>query len=176
MTPRQQSILVGAVVIGVLSTSYLSFINVICCLGVIIGGAVAAQQYTTRAPAAGGSPALNAADGAVLGSLAGVGGAVLGPLFDRALRPLGLDSQTISQGMVEQWMQGMEGQQGMSPEMMQQFQGEGSTMMFIGGILFNVVLYAIFGAIGGAVGAAIFGEDESDSPGGGQTVEAEVVE
>ena len=155
MTPRQQSILVGAVVIGVLSTSYLSFINVICCLGVMIGGAVAAQQYTTRA---------------------GVGGAVLGPLLDRALRPLGLDSQTISQGMVEQWMQGMEGQQGMSPEMMQQLQGEGSTMMFIGGILFNVVLYAIFGAIGGAVGAAIFGEDESGGSGGVQTVEAEVVE
>ncbi len=176
MTPRQQSILVGAVVIGILSTSYLSFINVICCLGVIIGGVVATQQYTTRASAAGKSPALTAADGAVLGSLAGVGGAVLGPLFDRALRPLGLDSQTISRDMVEQWMQGMEGQQGMSPEMMQQLQGEGSMMMFIGGLLFNIVLYAIFGAIGGAIGASLFGNDASDGSGGVQAVEAEGVE
>lgn len=172
MTPRQQSILVGAVVIGVLSTSYLSLINAICCLGVMIGGAVAAQQYTKRAPAAGKSAALNAADGAVLGALAGAGGTVLGRIFDRALRPLGLDSQTV---MME-WMEGMGGQQGLSPEMMEQAQGEGSMMMIIGGFVFSLVLYAIFGAIGGAIGAAIFGNDESDGSGGVQTVEAEVVE
>ncbi|MFO8100411.1 MAG: hypothetical protein R6T83_12420 [Salinibacter sp.] len=175
MTPRQQSILVGAVVTGILSTSYLSFINVLCCLGVMIGGAVAAQQYTTRASAAGKRPVLNAADGAVLGSLAGVGGAVLGPLFDWGLRPLGLDSQTISQGMMEQWMEGMDGQQ-MSPEMMEQVQGDGTTLMFLGGMLFNIVLYSIFGAIGGAIGAALFGEDEADGGGGVQTTEAEVLE
>ncbi|MFP4227239.1 MAG: hypothetical protein ACLFTE_00250 [Salinivenus sp.] len=175
MTPRQQSILVGAVVTGILSTSYLSFINVLCCLGVMIGGAVAAQQYATRAAGAGTSPALNAADGAVLGSLAGVGGAILGPLFDWSLRPVGLDSQTISQGMMEEWMQRMEGQQ-MSPEMMEQFQGEGTTLLFLGSMLFNIVLYAIFGAIGGAVGAAIFGGDEPDGGGGVQVAEAEVIE
>ena len=44
MTSRQQSVLVGAAVTGILSTSYLGFINTLCCLGVIIGGAVATQQ------------------------------------------------------------------------------------------------------------------------------------
>lgn len=176
MTPRQQSILIGAVVTGVLSTSYLSFINVLCCLGVIIGGIVAAQQYTSRMRAANERPVLESGSGAVLGALAGAGGAVIGPLLDRALRPLGLDSQTISRGMMEQWMEGMQGQQGMSPEMMQQFQGEQTFLMMVGGILLNLVLYSIFGAVGGAIGAAIFGEDDAGGGEGVQTAEAEVIE
>jgi hypothetical protein len=155
MTPRQHSIFIGAVVTGVLSASYLSFINTICCLGVIIGGVVAVQQYTRRT-----GRVLESGDGAVIGALAGVGGAVLGSLFDAALRPLNLDSTSISQGMMEQWMQGMEGQSGMSPEMMQQFQGgSGGIMMFLVGLGFSVVLYAIFGAIGGALGTAFFGDE-----------------
>jgi len=159
MSPRQQSIFIGAVVTGVLSTSYLSFINTICCLGVIIGGVVAVQQYTRRT-----GQAIESGDGAVIGALAGVGGAVFGSLLDVALRPINLDSTSISQGMMEQWMQSMEGQQGMSPEMMQQFQGGGGgIMMFVVGLGFSVVLYAAFGAIGGALGTAFFGEEAGPS-------------
>lgn len=162
MTPRQQSILTGAVVTGLLSTSYLSFINAVCCLGVIVGGVVAVQQFTSRT-----GRAIESGDGAVLGALAGVGGAILGAFFDAALRPFDLDSTSISQGMMEQWMQGMEGQQGMSPEMMQQFQGGGGIMMFLVGLGFSVVLYAIFGAIGGALGTAFFGGESADVPSDG---------
>ncbi len=159
MTPRQQSILTGAVVTGILSTSYLSFVNTVCCLGVIVGGVVAVQQFTSRT-----GRVIEAGDGAVIGALAGVGGAVLGSIFDAMLRPLSLDSNSISQDLMQQWMQGMQGQQGMSPEMMQQFQGGGGMMMFLVGLGFSVVLYAIFGAIGGAIGTALFGEE---SPGAG---------
>ncbi|MEF8794962.1 MAG: hypothetical protein V5A22_03580 [Salinivenus sp.] len=156
MTPRQQSILTGAVVTGILSTSYLSFINTVCCLGVIVGSVVAVQQFTSRT-----GRAIEAGDGAVIGALAGVGGAVLGSLFDAMLRPLSLDSNSISQDLMQQWMQGMQGQQGMSPEMMQQFQGGGGFMMFLVGLGFSVVLYAIFGAVGGAIGTALFGEESA---------------
>lgn len=160
MTARQQSILIGAVVTGILSTSYLFFINILCCLGVMIGGAVATQQYTsrTRTPVESG-------DGAVLGALAGAGGAILQPILNWALRPFGLGIRDISMSMME----GMQGQPGMSPEMMQQLQ----TSPSLGAILFNLVIgiivYAIFGAIGGAIGAAIFGGDEQGGdiqPGG----------
>jgi len=160
MSPRQQSILIGSIVTGVLSASYLSFINTICCLGVIIGGMVAVQQYTSRT-----GRAVESGDGAVIGALAGAGGAVFGSVFDAALRPLGLDSTSISQGMMEDWMRNMEGQQGMSPEMMQQFQGgERSIMMFVVGLGVSVVLYALFGAIGGALGTAFFGDEAGGPP------------
>lgn len=168
MTTRQQSILIGAVVTGVLSTSYLNFINVVCCLGVILGSMVAVQQYTSRS-----GTAIEAGDGAVLGAITGVAGAILGSIFDQLLRPIGLDSTSISRDAMQQWMQNMQGQQGMPTEMMGQ--GGGGMMTFIIGLVFGVVIYAIFGAIGGAIGAAIFGSDE----GGGQTVqaaEAEVLE
>ncbi|PSQ87673.1 MAG: hypothetical protein BRD43_05735, partial [Bacteroidetes bacterium QS_4_64_154] len=112
MTPRQQSILVGAVVTGILSTSYLGLINAICCLGVIVGGVVAAQQY------AGVVSSMKTADGVYVGALAGAGGAILSGLLNRALRPIELDSQSITQGMMEDMMQNMEGQQPFSPEMM----------------------------------------------------------
>lgn len=155
MTTRQHSILIGAVVTGILSTSYFSFINTFCCLGVILGGVVAIQQFTSRT-----GRSVAAGDGAVLGALAGCGGAVIGSLLDAALRPINLDSSSISQGMMQQWMQGMEGQ-GMSPEMMQQFQGGGGVGMFLLGLIFSIVIYAIFGAIGGALGTTVFGEEEA---------------
>ncbi|WP_263786116.1 hypothetical protein [Salinibacter grassmerensis] len=172
MTPRQQSILVGAVVTGILSTSYLNFINTICCLGVIVGGIVATQQFTSRT-----DQAIEAGEGAVVGALAGAGGAILGSIFDAMLRPLGLDSDSISRDAMKQFMQRMEGQQGMSPEMMQQFQSEGGgIMMFLVGLGFSIVLYAIFGAIGGALGTAFFGEDDAGGSGMEQAVEAEVID
>jgi hypothetical protein len=163
MTPRQQSILIGAVVTGILSTSYLFFINVLCCLGVIIGGAVATQQYTSRTGAA-----IESGDGAVLGALAGVGGAILQPLLNWALRPFGLGVRDISMSMME----GMEGQPGMSPEMMQQMQSDPSMGAMLFNLVVGMVVYAIFGAIGGAIGTAIFGEEgqgQDGQPGGTQT-------
>lgn len=161
MTPRQQSILIGAVVTGVLSTSYLGLINFICCLGVIIGGVVAVQQFVDRT-----RTSVESGDGAVLGALAGAGGALFAALFDQALRPFNLDSQSISQDMMQNFMQ-VEGQQ-MSPEMMQQFQGGGSATMILMGLAIGIVVNSIFGAIGGAIGAAIFGGDEQ-----GQNVDPE---
>lgn len=163
MTPRQQSILTGAVVTGILSTSYLGFINALCCLGVIIGGVVATQQYTSRT-----RTAVESGDGAVLGALAGVGGAILQPVLNRALRPFGLGLQDITLDMVE----GMQGQSGMSPEMMEQMQSSQSMSGILFSLVVGMVIYAIFGAIGGAIGAAIFGEDEQDQgiqPGGPQS-------
>lgn len=162
MTIRQQSILIGAVVTGVLSTSYLNFINAVCCLGVIIGGVVAVQQFTTRS-----GTSIEVGDGAILGALSGVGGAVIGSILDTALRPLNLDSSSISQGMMENFMQGMQGQEGMSPEMMQQFQDGGGMMTILFGLIVGMVINAIFGAIGGAIGAAAFGSGESADPRGG---------
>lgn len=151
MTIRQQSILIGALVTGILSTSYLGFINTLCCLGVIIGGIVTVQQYVQRS-----GRAIEAGDGAVLGAIAGALGSIFGALFDRLLRPLGLDSQSVWQGMMEDMM---EGQREMAQDF-SQFQ-EGGTLMILFSIAIGLVLYAIFGAIGGALGTALFGEEES---------------
>jgi len=137
-------------VTGVLSTSYLSFVNVACCLGVIIGGVVAVQQYTSRSGAA-----LESGDGAIMGAMAGAAGAVISTVLDRILKPIGLDSNSISRRMMEEWSRGMEGQ-GMPPEMMQSMEGEGTLLFVVAGTVFLMIVYAIFGAIGGALGTSFF--------------------
>lgn len=173
MTPRQQSILIGAVVTGILSTSYLGLINTFCCIGVIVGGIVTAQQYVGRT-----GTSAEAGDGAVLGAAAGAGGAVLAALFDVVLRPFNLDSQAVQQSLQESMMQ-MMGEEGMNQMMqMQQAQGEGPGLLSVMGLLIlalYVVLYAIFGAIGGALGTALFG-GEADGADGAQTVDAEITD
>jgi hypothetical protein len=173
MTTRQQSILIGALVVGALSTSYLSFINTICCLGVLVGGAVAAQQHVSRSSAAG----MEAGEGAVLGALAGAGGSILSAVLNRALRPLNLDPQSISQSIMEnmQMMQEMQGQSGMPQGFMQE-QGDPGFLLVVLGIAFNLVLYSVFGAIGGAIGASLFGGDDTSEDGGVQTARADVIE
>jgi len=138
MTTRQRSILAGALITGILSTSYLSFINSICCLGVITGGIVAAQQYTAIRSRETG-PGLDAANGAVIGAFSGGFGAILGAIFDLILRPVGLDSSTISRQMIEELNRGMEAQQQIPPEVMQQLQGEG-------GALFTIASLFVFDA------------------------------
>lgn len=155
MTTRQRAILTGGVVTGVLSTSYLSFVNVACCLGVIIGGVVTVQQYTSQS-----GTALESGDGAIMGAMAGAAGAVIGTVLDRILKPLGLDSNTISRRMMEEWSRGMEGP-GMSPEMMQSMEGGGSFLFVVAGTVFLMIIYAIFGAIGGALGTSFFQGDQA---------------
>ena len=170
MTPRRRSIFVGALVTGILGTSYFSLINLVCCLGVLIGGAVTVQQFTSRT-----GTAIESGDGAILGALAGAGGAILTAIFDWGLRPLNLDSQSVTQDMFSGLMQGMEGQGGFSPEMMQQMQGEQTIGAILVGLVVGIIVNAIFGAIGGAIGAAIFGEDAAGS-GGMQTADAEITD
>ena len=46
MPDKQQSIILGGIVAGILSTSYLGFLNLLCCMGIIIGALVAVWHYT----------------------------------------------------------------------------------------------------------------------------------
>jgi hypothetical protein len=154
MSTKQQAILTGALVAGVLSVSYLGIINLLCCLGVIVGGAVAARRYIGMT-----GESLEAGDGAVLGAGAGAGGSVLASLLDRVLRPVGLDQQSILMNTFEAFLapQAME-QLRQQMEMAQQNQ---TVFSMIFSVLVGLVLFAVFGAIGGAIGASLFSPDDA---------------
>ncbi len=156
MSSKQQAVLIGAIVTGVLSTSYLQFINVVCCLGVIIGGAIAVQQYTSVE-----RTAIESGDGALLGAMAGAAGVIVSAILDQVLKPFRLDSQSVVQDSLQRYLENMEGQSAIPEAALQG--GEGSIGMIVVSLVFGMVLYAVFGAIGGAIGAAIFGEETTDS-------------
>jgi hypothetical protein len=153
MSNQQQALLTGAVVTGLLSVSYLGLINVLCCLGVIIGGAVAVQRYVTLE-----GTGVDTGDGAVLGAGAGAAGSILGTVFDRLLRPLDLDGQSLAMDAFQQLLDPQAYEQ-----VRQQMEGQQDPGAFalVLSLLLGAVLYAVFGAIGGAIGAALFSNEDA---------------
>lgn len=158
MPNRTQSVLVGGLVVGILSTSVLSFINILCCAGVIIGGVVGVWHYTTTHQLT-----IRSEQGALMGALAGATGAVLAVVLNQLLIAIGLDFGMANTG---EFMQQF-GQE-LSPEqrnLVERFQsGQLGLLLTIGATLFNMVLFAIFGAIGGAIGASVFQKGDAAAP------------
>lgn len=162
MPSRTQSILIGGLVAGLLSTSVLGMINLLCCAGVLIGAGVGVWHYTEE-----NRLTIPAGQGALIGALCGVVGAVLAGVLNQLLVVMGLDFATAMQENVMRNF-GMSAEQLAQMREMQQAQ-QGNVLWAIMGTLFNVVLFAIFGAIGGAIGASIFQKGDAEpGPAGGE--------
>ena len=147
MSDRFQSILLGGLVAGLLSTSYLGVINLLCCAGVIIGAMVAVWHYTTEHEVT-----LPAGQGAAMGALAAIVGGLIGLALEYLVGLVGVPSfQEIQQDFFSQFYPAEQAEQ---IEAMQEQQG--SPMMMALMVVFGFGITAVFGAAGGAIGASIF--------------------
>ena len=156
MSDKTQSILIGGAVVAVLSTSYIGFINCLCCAGVIIGAMTAVWHYTNT-----NSLTIPAGQGAVIGLLAAIVGAVLAMLVNYILINLGIRSdQAIVEFILNRFGDQMPLEQVEAME--EQLDASLSFGTFFINSLIGLVVSTIFGAIGGAIGASVFkkGEDE----------------
>jgi uncharacterized protein YqgC (DUF456 family) len=73
MNNKLKPAIIGGIVVGLLSAiPFVNFLNICCCLWAIIGGVLATYMYIKASP----TP-VKAGDGAVLGLLAGVVGALI---------------------------------------------------------------------------------------------------
>ncbi len=157
MPSKTQSILLGGLVVALLSTSYLGMINLLCCAGVILGAMVSVWHYTNE-----NELTLTSGQGAGIGVLAGIAGAIIAVGLNYLLEMLGLPSSE----QISQDIQSMFIPDNMDPEQleqMQQQQEQFNTPAMRGiSMAIGVLVSAIFGAIGGAIGAAVFkkGGDE----------------
>ncbi|GIV58505.1 MAG: hypothetical protein KatS3mg042_1418 [Rhodothermaceae bacterium] len=152
MPDKQQSILLGGLLVGLLSTSYLGLINMICCLGVLIGSVVAVWHYTSTYELT-----IPAGEGATIGALAAVLGGVISLVLNFVLMKLGIRHDlVISQFMLERFAESM------PPEQLDQIREQMSQPVTLGTYLkqawygAGLIITAIFGAIGGALGAVMF--------------------
>lgn len=150
MSPRSQSILIGGLVTAVLSTSVLGLINLICCLGVIIGAVVAVWHYTSSQRLT-----ITAGQGASIGALSAIVGALISTVLNLALTSLGLDfSGVFNEAMLDLFRDMMPPEQ--IAEMERQMrEGQSAGQLIVSSVI-AIFVFAIFGAAGGAIGAALF--------------------
>ncbi len=156
MNNKTQPALLGGVVMGVLSAlPIVNAGNICCCLWVVAGGVVAAYllQQNQAAP-------ITAADGALVGLLAGVAGAVIASLLSI---PIDLMMAPMMRSLFDSALEVTETMPPALRDAIEQYsqQRESGSLFFIVlqrmvGFFFLLFLGAIFSTLGGLLGAAIF--------------------
>ena len=146
----------GALVTGILSTSYISLINLLCCLGVIAGALVTVWHYTET-----NELTIPTGKGASMGVLSALAGLLMATALNLILISVGINHETVMQ----EWIMNKFGDS-MAPEQIEAMEAEmeaGKTLVqhFLS-LLIGGGVSSVFGAIGGAMGAKIFkkGGDE----------------
>ena len=148
--PKLKPALIGGGVFGVLAAlPYVEYVNAVCCALYLGGGALAVYLYLKDAPKPEQAPY---GDGAVVGVLAGLLGAVVTTLVTIVKTALGLgqDGAAVLADLEQQgisvpaFLANMLGTSGLSFEMVM------TTLVA------SIVLYGIFATLGGLLGVAIF--------------------
>lgn len=153
---RLQPALYGGLVIGVLSgLPIVNLGNCCCCLWVLAGGALAVYLRQQNS-----STSLPASEGALLGLIAGFIGGVVAALISI---PLASMTSGFQQQIMERVMSSNPDMPSEAREMMQRF-GGGAAMQTVGA-LFNVIIYTVFGMLGGLLGVAMFKKNSPPPPG-----------
>ncbi len=150
MSSKFQPALLGGLVLGVLSVLPLVSIgNACCCLWVVSGGVVAAYllQKNQSAPIGGG-------DGAAVGLLAGVIGAIVWQVLQV---PVTIVMGPFQMRLMDRLLSDADLPENVQPllEMMRQNAGFSLVGFIIGGF-FTLIVSMVFSTLGGVIGAALF--------------------
>jgi hypothetical protein len=147
MSDRLQPALWGGLFIGVLSAlPIVNAGNCCCCLWVLVGGALAVYLRQQNSPYQ-----IDVAEGAIVGLMAGAIGGVVSSL-------LSIPMQMMAGPMQAEWMERiLSSNPDVTPEMRDMVERltTGSGVQIIGMIV-SVVVYSIFGLLGGLIGVAVF--------------------
>jgi len=158
MPSKQQSIILGGLIAGLLSTSYLGLINLLCCAGVIIGALVSVWHYTDT-----NELTIKAGQGAVIGLLAALIGWGVSFVLNFILIKAGIRSDLVfSQFILDRFGDNMP--QESVDELVEQMNAEMTLAKYLAGAVWGL-LFPVFGAIGGSIGALLF------KKGGGEPTE-----
>ena len=156
MNNKLKPALVGGVVLGLLSViPFVNVVNVCCCLWAILGGMLATFLYVKGSP----TPA-TPGDGAILGALAGVVGALISLILGI---PISLAMGPTMRNMVISLLARVDPRQ--AELMREQIEAAGSS---IGPVIINALILAVllfvFSIIGGLLGVPIFEKRKAALP------------
>lgn len=140
--------LVCGIAAGVLTA--VPLVNCLCCLWIIAGAMLAVYLFNK-----GSSTPLTPGDGAVLGILTGIVAAVADSV-------VGVPFETMNREYVQRFLdQFSQFFEEIPPRLEGWFEtraGGMSPAWFLLGLLASAVIYAAFGALGGIIGASMFGK------------------
>ena len=148
--PKLKSALIGGGVFGVLAAlPYIQYVNVVCCALYLGGGVLAVYLYLKDAPKPERAPY---GDGAVVGVLAGLLGAVATTLTTIVITALGL-GEDATEALAGLEQAGIE----LPPFVTNMMGASGLSFEFVlGTLVTSLILYGIFATLGGLLGVAIF--------------------
>lgn len=146
---KLQPVLLGGLFIGVLSAlPIVNLGNCLCCLWVVSGGLLAAWLLQQAQPTA-----IGAGDGAIVGLLAGLVGAVVGTALEIPIHRL---TGSMGQDILQQLLaQSGDMPSGIRELLEQAAQAETRGAMIVFGLAVAAVVNAIFGTLGGLLGATL---------------------
>lgn len=142
--------LIGGILSGVLSA--IPFISCLCCLWIIGGGLLAAYLLSKDSPVS-----LTTGDGAIVGVFAGIIGSILNTIVNIPFSAIMRNNEIIRALLdkVREYVQdlpaGMEGLFESGP-----FNGSFSIAWTLLGLVFSMVIFSAFSALGGIIGVSIF--------------------
>ena len=148
--------LIGGTAAGILSG--IPLINCLCCLWIISGSALAAYLLAKDSPVS-----LKSSDGALVGAFAGVIAAVVDSLISIPFQAVNV---AFSKRLFERLGAYLNQMPAQWNEYLTQRGGPVSIAWFFGGLLIAAVVFAAFGALGGVIGAALFGKKTPSGPQG----------
>lgn len=161
---KLQPALLGGLVMGILSALPLISAANCCCAWILFGGGLAAYLMQQSHPAP-----INAGDGAIVGLLAGVIGAVVWAVLSI---PIGLIMGPFQIAMMERVL---ENARDVPPEIREMIEGMrgmagagaigiGAVVSFFFMLIIGICIGAIFGALGGILGAVMFRKNVPPPP------------
>jgi hypothetical protein len=168
MDNKMKPAIIGGIVVGLLSAiPFVNLVNLCCCFWALLGGAIATNLYVKASPAP-----VKPGDGAVLGLMAGVVGALIYIVIGI---PLGILLGATMLSLITNFMESVDPRQ--AELMRAQMQAGQSIVTHIIRGLFSAFILLIFSTLGGLLGVPIFekrkgGPDLPPPPqtfGGGQT-------
>ena len=146
-----QPALTGGMFLGFLSSiPYISIGNIVCCMWVLLGGGMAAVMLTKQRPSG-----VTYGDGAFVGVLSGLFGAVVGTIVQMSFRAMAARMFDSQQQQLEQMFQQYGIQGAMRDWMLRLASGEISTVTVVFTFFSNLIMYALFAMIGGILTVAI---------------------
>jgi len=141
-------VLIAGAIAGVLSAVPLvNLLNIICCLWILVGGVIGV--YILKSDS---GRKIEYGEGALIGLLSGLVAAVVSTVLNTLLALAGLNiGMMMMQRMINRFPEFEQFRDMMSAARVGVFS-------IITGLLFSLVIFGAFGALGGVIGTAIYGK------------------